>query len=150
MTRHVGQRGAVGGIEVLWFGTLVFVSVMLLVVNAWAVLDAELAVSSAAREAARAYVEAEDEATARSLAATRAEDALRAYGRFDPERVAIDEPLTSGPFGRCARVSFTAHYRVPALTVPFLGGFGRSITASATHSEIVDPFRDGLPAGGCP
>jgi hypothetical protein len=38
---------------------------------------------------------------------------------------------------------------VPALTLPWIGGFGRSITASATHTEVIDPFRDGLEEGSC-
>jgi hypothetical protein len=46
-------------------------------------------------------------------------------------------------------VAVTVAYEVPALTLPFLGGFGESITATATHVEHVDPYRDGLPEGGC-
>ena len=46
--------------EVLPFGFLMFVSVTLLLANAWAVIDAKLAVSAAAREAVRAYVESDD------------------------------------------------------------------------------------------
>ena len=52
--------GQVGGIEVLPFGLLVFIVGTLLVANAWAVVDAKLAVTSAAREAVRSYVEADD------------------------------------------------------------------------------------------
>ena len=58
--RCADERGAVGGIEVLPLGMLVLVVGTLLVVNAWAVVDAKLAASAAAREAARAYVEAGD------------------------------------------------------------------------------------------
>ena len=56
------DRGQVAGIEVLPFGFLVLVAGTLLVVNAWAVVDAKFAVDAAVREAARAYVEAPDEA----------------------------------------------------------------------------------------
>jgi hypothetical protein len=35
--------------------------------------------------------------------------------------------------------------------VPWLGGFGAGNTATARHSEIVDPYRTGLPetVNGC-
>lgn len=48
-------------------------------------------------------------------------------------------------FGRCARATFSASYEVPALTVPWIGGFGESFTVTAKHSELVDRFRDGVP-----
>ena len=43
------------GMEVIPFGLLTFVVGALLVANAWAVIDAKMAVSAAAREATRAY-----------------------------------------------------------------------------------------------
>jgi len=52
-------------------------------------------------------------------------------------------------FVRCARVTITVHYRVPALTIPWLGGLGHGIDTVATHSEIIDPYRSGLDAGTC-
>jgi len=76
----------------------------------------------------------------------RAHEALAAYGR-DGDRVEIH--IDAEPFGRCARVTVEVSYRVPALTVPFIGGFGSEVTARSRHSEIVDPYRSGLPAGGC-
>jgi hypothetical protein len=51
--------------------------------------------------------------------------------------------------GRCGRVVVEVRYRVPALSLPFAGGFGDGITARAVHTEIVDPYRDGLPEGSC-
>jgi hypothetical protein len=36
-------------------------------------------------------------------------------------------------------------YPVPAISLPFIGGFGTGFTVKATHSEIVDPFRNGVP-----
>ena len=47
------EQGFVAGGEVLPFGVLIFVLGTLLLVNAWAVIDAKFAVSSASREAAR-------------------------------------------------------------------------------------------------
>jgi hypothetical protein len=142
------QRGQVAGIEVLPFGFLVLVAGTLLVVNAWAVVDAKFAADAAAREAARAYVEAPDESTARAVAEQRALEALAAHGRADPARTTVAIESNSG-FGRCLPVSVTVSYRVPALTIPFIGGFGRSITATSEHTELVDPYRDGLPDGSC-
>jgi hypothetical protein len=145
---HRRERGQVGGIEVLAFGFLVLVSGTLLVVNAWAVVDAKFAVDAAAREAARTYVETPDRHDARVAAEARALEALRAHGRGDPDRVSVSITEPEG-FGRCRPVEVTVAYRVPALTLPFLGGFGRSIDATATHTEAIDPFRDGLPEGQC-
>jgi hypothetical protein len=133
---------------VLAFGFLVLVSGTLLVVNAWAVVDAKFAVDAAAREAARTYVETPDRNDARAAAEARALEALRAHGRTDPDRVSISIEEPEG-FGRCRPVEVTVSYRVPALTLPFIGGFGGPIDASATHTEVIDPFRDGLPEGRC-
>ncbi|MEO5839192.1 MAG: hypothetical protein ABIQ73_29785 [Acidimicrobiales bacterium] len=140
------ERGQIGGFEVLPFGLLLFVSAMLVIVNAWAVVDAKFAASSAAREATRAYTESISQTDADTSAELRAHEALAAYGR-DGDRVEIR--IDAAPFGRCARVTVEVSYRVPALTVPFIGGFGSGITARSRHSEIVDPYRSGLPEGGC-
>src|SRR5207248_1263005 len=52
------ERGQIGGIEAVAFGVLVFVLGLLIVVNAWGVVDAKVAAAAAAHDAARAYVEA--------------------------------------------------------------------------------------------
>jgi hypothetical protein len=142
------DRGQVGGIEVLAFGFLVLVSGTLLMVNAWAVVDAKFAVDAAAREGARAFVEIPDAGTAHAVAEQRAREALSAHGRDDPSRAAVVIVEPEG-HGRCRPVEVTVSYDVPALTLPFIGGFGDSITATATHVEHVDPYRDGLPEGHC-
>ena len=64
-----GERGAIGGIEVLPIGFLLFVVGLLLVVNVWSVIDAKLAAGAAAREAARTAVESSDAAEALACAA---------------------------------------------------------------------------------
>jgi hypothetical protein len=151
-TRRAGpdDRGQMGGVEMLPFGVLVFVIGTLLVANAWAVVDARMATDAAAREATRRYVEwdatapgagAEAEAVRAGL------EALASFGR-DPEAATValsglDSP--TGGFSRCARATFTATYRVPALTLPWVGGFGSGFTVTSTHSELVDPYRDGVP-----
>ncbi|MCY3851033.1 MAG: hypothetical protein OXF75_09580 [Acidimicrobiaceae bacterium] len=137
-----GDSGQVGGIEVLPFGFLLFVSVTLLLVNVWGVVDAKLAVTSAAREAARAYSESDDEPSARLAANARAAETLAAYGRGG-DRASVDVPVLSD-FRRCARVTVTVGYEVPAIAIPFLGGLGGSQQVASSFTEIVDPYRDRL------
>ncbi len=139
MTRESGQAG----ITALPLGLLTFVVVVVLVANAWAVIDAKIAVSAAAREATRAYVEtpAGGDPLARAEAAAGA--ALRGAGR-DPGRMQLQALEAS--FVRCAVVRFEARYPVAAVTVPWIGGYGDGFTAAARHTEVVDPYRTGLAA----
>lgn len=137
------DAGQVGGIEVLPFGFLIFVSTTLLFANVWGVIDAKLAVTSAAREAARAYVESDDEVAAYAVAIARANETLVAYGR-DGDRATISEPALAAPFGRCVRVTITVSYDVPAIAIPFIGGLGTIAPVRSSFTEVVDPFRDGL------
>lgn len=138
-----GERGVVGGVEVLPFGFLVFVTGALLLANAWAVLDAKLAVDGAAREAARAYVEADDASSALAAADAAGRQAMAGAGR-DP--AALKLSVTSPRFARCAVVTATAGYHVPSLRLPFLGGVGPGFEVRGHHREIVDPFAAGAPA----
>jgi hypothetical protein len=141
--RGRGDRGQIGGIEVLPFGFLVFVSATLLFVNVWGIIDAKFAVTAAAREATRAFVEADTEVSAIEAAVRRGTDTLTAYGRGG-ERSTVGAPVLAEPFGRCARVTITVSYEIPALTIPFIGGLGSLAPVEATHTEIVDPFRSGI------
>jgi hypothetical protein len=141
LRRWTDEDGAIGGLEVLPFGLLVFVAGMLLVVNAWAVVDAKLTAEAAAREGARAFVEAPDAASAPGLARTAAEESVAGVGR-DPQRLELD--LGSSRLVRCAEVTVETAYEVPALTLPFVGGFGSGITVRGRHRELVDAFRAGL------
>ncbi len=134
-----GDTGQIGGFEVLPFGFLLFVSVTLLLVNVWGVIDAKLAVTSAAREAARVYSESDDESSARLAAVARATETLTAYGRGG-QRGSIDVPVLPR-LERCARLTVTVSYEVPGIAVPFLGGLGTR-TVSSSFTEIVDPYRD--------
>lgn len=144
MRRLHGDAGQVGGIEVLPFGFLIFVATTLFLANAWGVIDAKLATTSASREAVRAFVEAPDLATAQTIAELRATEALAAYGRSGDRATVWPAELADG-FGRCARVTVTVTYEVPALAIPFIGGFGNAITVQSTSTERIDPFRDGVP-----
>ena len=137
--RCQGDGGFVGGSEGILFGVVVFVFGTLLIVNAWAVIDTKMAVSSAARETARTLVEG-DGSIGPAVAAGR--DAFDATSAFDGADLA--EPDVSGEFRRCGRIEVTYSYSVPAITLPGGVGWGDGFDVSATHSEIVDPFRSGL------
>jgi hypothetical protein len=142
MTRLHGDVGQVGNIEVLPFGLLVFVVGALLITNAWAVIDARSAASAASREAVRAYAESSDPAAAELNARRAADAAVAGHGR-DPARMRL-EITPSAPFARCVSVSIRASYSVPALHLPWIGGFGHAIDVTDTHTEIIDPYRSGL------
>jgi hypothetical protein len=134
--------------EVIPFGLLTFVVGVLIVANAWAVIDAKMAVSAAAREATRAFVEAPADGDPLALADAAARSAVAGAGR-DPANLVLT-PLDA-VFARCETVRFEASYRIPAIQVPWVGGFGSGFTATARHAEVVDPYRTGVPrtVNGC-
>ena len=136
------DSGQMAGIEALPFGFLIFVAGALLLANAWAVVDAKLAVTAAAREATRAYVEAASADAAEMAAVNAGRGSVRGHGR-DPDDLALLIETASG-FGRCSRVQVHASVSVPSVNLPFIGGFGRTFDVSTSHSEIVDPYRSGL------
>ncbi|MCU4183904.1 hypothetical protein K6U06_05990 [Acidiferrimicrobium sp. IK] len=134
--------GFVGGAEGLFFGLLLFVVGTLLVGNAWSVVDTKLAVDAASREATRTYVEAPDAAAADVGARRAATATLQGYGR-DPTLGSV--VIDGAPFGRCVRVTVVVSYRAPLVQLPVIGVAGRAEKVSAQHSELVDPYRSGLP-----
>ena len=139
-----GDAGQVGGIEALPFGLLIFVVGSLLIANAWAVVDAKFATDAAARQAVRTYVEGDDPDVALADARAAGLDAVEAHGR-DPGRAVVG-PVGEATLERCSRVTFEAEYEVPALSLPFIGGYGRApFRVRSAHSELVDPFRSGVP-----
>ncbi len=131
-----------GGFEGLLFGSLLFVAGTLLVAHAWAVIDTKAATEEAARQAARTYVAASSAPAALSSAETAAADALTGYGR-DPSRSKVS--LASGSFGRCQRITISVSYPAPALILPFAGRIGTGEEVRSLASELVDPYRSGLP-----
>ena len=147
-SRDRDESGQVAGIEAIPFGLLVFVVGVLLVTNAWAVIDAKIAVSAAAREATRAFVEAPVDGDPLAAADAAARSAIDGAGR-DPA-VLVLTPLEA-TFARCETVRFEASYQIPAVRVPWVGGFGSGFTATARHAEVVDPYRTGVPrtVNGC-
>ena len=133
------EAGQIGGVEALIFGVLIFVFGTLVVVNAWGVIDAKFATATAAREAARTFVEGRDARRAGDAAEAAAREAM---GSRPQERVQV--ALVEGAFERCARVTMQVSYAVPFIRVPVLGGFGSAFDVVSRHSEIVDPFRNGV------
>jgi putative hemolysin len=156
--RRLKGDGGQAGAEALPLALLLFVVTVLLFVNIWSVVDAKLAVDAAAREATRSYVEAAvgdgGSGAAERSAVEAGSAALEAYGR-DPGRArvwlsSLTSPGAGGGFVRCARATFSASYHVPALSLPWIGGFGQGFDAVSSHSELIDPYRDGVPGGsGC-
>jgi hypothetical protein len=136
------EAGFVGGFEGLLFGLLLFVVGTLFVTHAWAVLDTKAAADAAARQAVRTYVEAPAPSVAASAAGRAAAAVLAGYGRNPAHG---DVRLASGTFGRCQRVTIVVSYPVPLLILPWLGRIGSAESVRAKHSELVDPYRGGLP-----
>jgi hypothetical protein len=142
-----GQDGFAAGLDALAFGVLVFVFGTLLVLNAWAVVDARFATSAAAREAVRAVVQSDRtdlspaQLEARAVAAAR--QAFLAHGYTAPPTLTD----TSLSLTRCATVAVTVALEVHPTIVPGLVQRG-SYTVRSTHAEVVDPFRSGLEGDG--
>lgn len=133
------QGGFSAGAEVLLFGTLIFFVAFLMAVNAWNLLDADMAATAAAREATRTFVEANTGAQADTDARAAAAESLRSLGRNQPHRVTIDGTLT-----RCEVVTVTVEMGVDPVRMP--GGFFAGVwQVRSTNTEIVDPWRSGLP-----
>ena len=124
------------------FGLLIFVTGTLIATSAWGVVDTKFAATAAAREAARSYVESTSADQAAADARQAADDALAGYGRL-PGRATVR--VTSGSFGRCQRITIEVSYPAPVVSVPFVGRLGEGAIVRARHSELVDPYRTGLP-----
>ncbi|HEC09557.1 MAG TPA: hypothetical protein ENI86_08320 [Acidimicrobiales bacterium] len=133
------------GIEILPFGVLVFVVGVLFLAQIWGVVEARSSVTSASREAARAFVET-PAGTSESQAVADARQAgllsMTDQGR-SPSRTTVT-PVGSVSLRRCSRVTFEVSYRVPVLNVPLLSGLFDGMVVRSRHSELVDPLRDGL------
>lgn len=139
MTRD--QRGQVAGVEMVFFGLLVLVVGVLVIANAWAVIDARIAVGDAAAQAARAYVQAAGAGVAPAAAEAAADQAMAAEGR-GRDRITVS---VGGTLTRCARVTVDVADPVSLVGLPWLGSPGRLVTVHARQSELVDPYRAGLP-----
>lgn len=140
--RRPDDSGQMGGVEAIPFGFLMLVVGALLLANAWSVVDAKLAVSAAAREAGRTYVEASSGIEATRSADAAARGSIEGHGR-DPDRLDVSI-TTERAFGRCVRVHIETSLSVSSVNLPFIGGFGRTFQVRSDHYEVVDPYRSGL------
>jgi hypothetical protein len=136
------EAGFVGGLWGFVFGLLLFVVGTLIVAHAWGIVDTKFAVDAAARQAVRTYVEAPGATSAGTGAQQAADTALLGYGRM-PQKATVR--LVAGGFVRCSRVTITVSYPAPILELPWVGRVGTGSAVTAAHSELVDPFRTGLP-----
>ena len=141
IARARDELGFAGGLAGLLFGVLIFVFGTVLVAYGWAVVQTKAAVVDAARQAARTYVEAPDSLDAYESARGAAYASLAAKDR-NPAHAALR--IATGGFGRCERVTITVSYPAPAVVFP-LGSLLGGSTVKAEHSEIIDPYRSGLP-----
>ncbi len=132
--RAPDQGGFVAGTEALAFGTLIFISGALLLLNAWALVDHRTTLDSAAREYMRAYTESRGPAEA--LANGRRAMAAVLDGRIPEDRIQLTEPEASR-FGPCATARIEMTARVPSVRMPFVGSFGNH-TVEAVHVELVN------------
>jgi hypothetical protein len=139
--RH-DERGAIGGLEGLVFGILLFAFGTLMVVNAWAVVDGKMVASAAAREATRTFVESPNERAAILNANDAAKNVIN--GRRQTQTSVEITPLGNGGYGRCEKVTATVRLSIPRVSLPLIGGTGGTFPVSATHTEVIDPYRSGL------
>lgn len=138
--RTPDELGALGGIEGVVFGILLFVGGTLTIAYAWNVIDAKIATSAAAREAARAYVESVNGTDAASSATDAAADALAGYNR---PVMSITFDGDTG-FGRCSAIRVHVSTAVPKLSTPIGGSAGGQTIVASDHTEVVDPYTSGV------
>ncbi len=136
-----GDGGQVAGIEAVPFGLLVLTVGILVVAHTWAVVDAKFVTTAAAREATRAHVEAPTSALA-EVRATEAAAAVAVRSGRAPGAVHLQR--ASDRFGRCVPTRYEAVLEVPTVAVPWRG-HRPAVVVRADHTEVVDPYRNGLP-----
>ena len=135
------RRGDAGAalVEFSWLAVLMMVPLVYILLAVFDVQRASFGVTEAARQAARAYVTAEDTMTGRARAAAGAELAMRDQG------LECGECLTAldGTLEPDARVTVTVEHVVQ---LPLLGAFFSDhrggIRIDATHVEHVDRFKE--------
>lgn len=150
------EGGFVAGSEALALGVVVFVIGTLLVISAWRLVDGKLAVETAAREAARAVVEAPvpvltDAAAGAALADEVARATMVAHRGPDDDPTATWRFVDAAVVGdavRCGPVSATVRIEVDTVRLPLLGGGFGTVRLVGEHVERVEPYRGGLPAEG--
>jgi Flp pilus assembly protein TadG len=132
-------------IEFVVIGLLMMIPLLYLVIALGRVQAASFAADSSAREAARAFVTADDEAEGRRRAAIAVRLALQDQGFSTSEGVLTLEcgnPQCLAPGGRV-----TAHVQVtvvlPGVPHGIAGVLATSVVVKATQVDVVDNFRPG-------
>ena len=119
---------------------MLLVGLLLVLSNLWLVLDAKMAVSSAARVGTQAFIEQNSFEEANSALQGTVGASL---GRRFPSRWKATPKLSA--FSRCAPVNVVVAVKVPLVAVPFVGAIGGTKTVSANHRSRVDPYRSRVP-----
>ncbi|MFV0317954.1 MAG: hypothetical protein ACK5O2_13470 [Microthrixaceae bacterium] len=130
----------IAGAEALAMGTLVVLVGMLLVVNAWAVVDTRMAVESAAREYLRAYTESTDPQGALTAARSELDQVLAERPAIAQRLEVTDPPL--GSFGPCEPAMVTLSTSVPAIRIPLVGTSWGEQTVTVSAVELIDAHRE--------
>lgn len=134
-TTKQGDKGS-AVVESLILSVLTILPIAYAVVALGSIQRDAIAVSTAAREAGRAFVTAPNGTTASSKATSVAKAVLVDNGLdAGASQVTVLGNLTRGE-----GVSVTVAYSVHAFDVPLLGSFG-PVTLSSTHFEVVDRHR---------
>jgi len=141
------ESGQVGGLEAIAFGMLVLIMGVLIIGNAWGVIDARMAADEAAREAARTFATApaQTDAQADALAVQAATTTLQELGWH---RSGTTVQRLEGTFTRCALVSYQVDIPVPVFRLAWLQSGFSLFHAIGSDSERVDPYRSGVPGTG--
>jgi Flp pilus assembly protein TadG len=136
------ERGQAGA-EAVAIALILGIAIVLLFANVWVLVDAKMRVGEAAREGARAIVEANTPGDSPTQTArTAGSEAFLGASRLvhAPEYVV----RADNGFGRCGRVAVQVRARIRTITLPFVGRWSPDFEVQSTHSEIIDPFRSGL------
>ena len=150
------EAGFVAGGEALALGVVVFVLGALLVLSGWRLVDGKLAVETAAREAARAVVEAPvdvllDPPGGTAVADAAARSAMVAHRGADTAPDATWRFVATGVTGevaRCAPITATVTIDVDTVRLPVIGGGFGTVRLEGRHVERIEPYRGGLEVGG--
>jgi len=126
------------------FGILVFVIGTLVVVDAWGVVDAKMATSSGAREAARAYVEGPSQQGA--LRDANQAVAVAMNGRRTRSwQLTVRNANGSAGYDRCGQVVAEVSTDLARVPLPLLRRAAGTFRIQSSHTEVVDPYRAGIP-----
>lgn len=126
-------------VEFVYLAVLLMVPLVYVLLTVFLVQRASFGVTEAARQAGRAYVTAEDDASGRARARAAARLALDDQGIACADCAAVSAPAGVAP-GSAVDVRVRYFVRLPVVGAFFRGQRG-GIPVSATHVEYVDRFK---------